>query len=153
MEVLEIDGVNIYNVGTKLQAADIGAKRITCFDTWRSNCVLINLCEPGVDATGQRALLSALRRDAVDKLTAREEHQRVEALEHMEASAGFSASTRVGSVKSRLQKKKRAKTNKVAYDDPATHTCLCCGDYDTDCEPAYPCELVESIGLWNNKDI
>jgi hypothetical protein len=85
MEVFEIDGINIYKTDTKLQAADIGAKCITCIDTWRSNCVLINLCEPGVDATGQRALLSALRRETVDKLCAPEEHQRVKALERMEA--------------------------------------------------------------------
>jgi hypothetical protein len=96
MEVFEIDGVNIYKIDTKLQTTDVGAKRIACVDTWRSECVLINLCEPGVDAAGQRALLSALRRDTLDKLTAREEHQRVKALERMGASAGSSASPRGG---------------------------------------------------------
>jgi hypothetical protein len=55
MEVFEIGGINIYKIDTKLQAADVGTKRITCVGTWRSNCVLINLSEPGVDAPGQRA--------------------------------------------------------------------------------------------------
>jgi hypothetical protein len=152
MEVFEIDGVNVYKINIVLQAADIGATRITCIDTWRSNCVSINLCEPGRDAIGQRVLLSALRRDAVDKLIARKEHQRVKALERVEASTGSSASARGGSFKSKFQKRKRAKANEVVYDDPATHTCLCCGGDDTDCEPAYPCELVEGIDLWGDED-
>jgi hypothetical protein len=60
MGVFEIDGIDIYKIDTKLQAADIGTERVACVDAWGSNCVLIDLCEPGVYATSQRALLSAL---------------------------------------------------------------------------------------------
>jgi hypothetical protein len=73
MEVFEHDGINIYMVDTKLQTADIGTKRTTCLDTRRPNCILINLSEPGVDAMQQRALLSSLRRDTVEKLHTRKE--------------------------------------------------------------------------------
>jgi hypothetical protein len=77
MEVFQLDECDICKIDAKLQAADIGTKRITGVDTWRSNCVLINLCEPDIDATAQRALLSALRNDTVDKLALRKETQRV----------------------------------------------------------------------------
>jgi hypothetical protein len=126
MEVFEIDGINIYKVDTKLQAADIGAERIACVATWRSNS------EPGVDATGQRALSSQLRRDIGQAARTR---------------AGSSAGARGGSFESKLRKKKRVTTNKVVYDDPATHSRLCCGEYDTDCEPAYPCGDFQEVDM------
>jgi hypothetical protein len=44
MEVFNLPKSDIYKIDAKLQAADIGTKRITCIDTWRNNCVLINLC-------------------------------------------------------------------------------------------------------------
>jgi hypothetical protein len=47
MEVFERDCINIYKIDTKLQTADIGANRIACLDTWRSNCILINLSDQG----------------------------------------------------------------------------------------------------------
>jgi hypothetical protein len=78
MEVFQIDGINIYKVGAKLQVADIGTKRIICSDTWRPNCILINFSEPRVDATQQRTLLSLWRRDAIEKLHTREEPQWVQ---------------------------------------------------------------------------
>jgi hypothetical protein len=55
-----------------------------------------------------------------------------------------------GGVKPKFQKKNHLKTNKVVYDDPATHSCLCCEDYEADCEPTYPCEDFQDIDLWNN---
>jgi hypothetical protein len=70
----------------------------------------------------------------------------------VEACAGSSASPRGGSFRSKFQKKKQVETIEVVYDDPATHTCLCCEDYDADCEPVYPCELVKDDGLWGNID-
>jgi hypothetical protein len=30
----------------------------------------------------------------------------------------------------------------VIYDDPSTHACMCCEDWDTDCESEYPCKTV-----------
>jgi hypothetical protein len=69
----------------------IGTKRITCVDTWRNNCVLINLCEPGVDPARQRNLLSMLRNDAVEKLALRKESQKIKALERMAVNSGLSA--------------------------------------------------------------
>jgi hypothetical protein len=41
-----------------------------------------------------------------------------------------------------LIKKKRIKTNEVIHDDPSTHDCVCCEDWDTDYDPEYPCEAV-----------
>jgi hypothetical protein len=78
-------------IDAKLQAADIGAERITCVDTWRSNCVLINLCEPDVDPTAQRALLSTLRNEAVAKLALRKESQRMQALERLAVNSGYTS--------------------------------------------------------------
>jgi hypothetical protein len=127
--------IDIYKIDAELQVADIGTKRITCLETWRSNCILINLSEPNVSATKQRELLSNLRVDTVAKLTARKEQQRIKALERAETCAG-PASARGGSPKKhKFAKKKRVKTNKVTYDDPCTHSCLCCEEYDTDREP------------------
>jgi hypothetical protein len=40
----------------------------------------------------------------------------------------------------------------VARDDPATHACLCCGDYDADREPAYPCGDFREIEMWSDDD-
>jgi hypothetical protein len=92
------------------------------------------------------------RSDAVDKLRAREEQLRAKALDRMEAYTGSSAGARGGSFKSKFQKRKRVNTNKVVYDDPATHSCLCCEEYETDCEPAYPCEDFQDIDMWGNGD-
>jgi hypothetical protein len=114
---------------------------------------LINFSEPGVSPTGQRALLSALRRDAVDKLNARKEDQRVRALERLESYTGSTAGARGGSFKkSKFQKKKRVKANKVVCDDPATHTCLCCEDYDADREPTYPCGDFQDTEMRSDDD-
>jgi hypothetical protein len=88
MEVFGLANINIYKIDTKLQAADIGTKHITCIHTWKSNCILINLSEPGVSPTGQRALFSAPRRDAADKLHAHKEDQRMRALERLESYTG-----------------------------------------------------------------
>jgi hypothetical protein len=71
MEVFNLPRCDVYKIDAKLQAADIGTKRITCVDTWRSNCVLINLCEPDVDPPARRTLLSILRNDTVEKLALR----------------------------------------------------------------------------------
>jgi hypothetical protein len=76
MEVFNLPKCDICNFDAKLQAADIGTERIMCVDTWRSNCVLINLCEPGIDPPTQRALLSMLRNDAVEKLALRKNLRR-----------------------------------------------------------------------------
>jgi hypothetical protein len=91
MEVFNLRKCDIYKIDTKLQAADIGTKRITCVDTWRNNCVLINLCEPGVDPARQRNLLSMLRNDTVEKLALRKESQKIKALERMAVNSGLSA--------------------------------------------------------------
>jgi hypothetical protein len=40
MEVFNLPKCDICKLDAKLQVADIGTKRITCVDTWRSNCVL-----------------------------------------------------------------------------------------------------------------
>jgi hypothetical protein len=80
MEVFNLPKCDVCKIDTKLQAADIGAKRITCVDTWHNNCVLINLREPGVDPASQRNLLSMLRNDAVEKLAMRKESQNIKAL-------------------------------------------------------------------------
>jgi hypothetical protein len=130
MEVFGLPNINIYKIHAKLQAADIGTKRITCLNTWRSNCVLINLIEPGVSPTGQRALLSVMRRRAED--TGVVTFGVVHRLYNRCARGSFQ--------KSKFQKKKCVETNKVVYDDPATRACLCCEDYDADREPDYPCE-------------
>jgi hypothetical protein len=53
------------------------------------------------------------------------------------------------SKKHKFTKKKRVKTNKVVYDDPSTHSCLCCEEYDTDCEPTYPCSDFRELQLWD----
>jgi hypothetical protein len=90
MDVINLDEIDICEIDAKLQAADIGA------NTWRSNCVLINLCEPDDDPTAQRALLLALRNETVDKLADRKETQRVEALERLEAIPGPTANSRGG---------------------------------------------------------
>jgi hypothetical protein len=100
---------------------------------------LINLSKPDVSPTDQRALLSALRRETVDKLHTREEEQRIRALERLESYFGPTTGARGGSLQKAKFQKKRIKTNEVMYDDPATHTCLCCEDYDADREPDYPC--------------
>jgi hypothetical protein len=91
MEVFHRPECDVYKIDAKLQAADIGAERITCVDTWRSNCVLINLCEPDVDPTAQRALLSTLRNEAVAKLALRKESQRMQALERLAVNSGYTA--------------------------------------------------------------
>jgi hypothetical protein len=91
MEVFNLPKCDIYKIDAKLQAADIGAKRITCVDTWRSNCVLINLCEPGIDPPTQRTLLSMLRNDTVEKLALRKEFQKMKALGRMAVNSGLSA--------------------------------------------------------------
>jgi hypothetical protein len=150
MGAFEHDGINIYKVDAKLQTADIGTERIACLDTWRSNCILINLSEPGVDAAQRRALSSSLRRDAIEKLRTREEQQRAKALECAGTRAGF-AGARGGGFEPKFQKKKRIETNKVGYDDSAARSCLCCGDYDTDCEPTYPCRDFRDVDLWSNE--
>jgi hypothetical protein len=67
MEVFDLPRCDVCKIDAKLQAADVGTERITCVDTWRSNCVLINLCEPDVDPPARRVLLSMLRNDAVEK--------------------------------------------------------------------------------------
>jgi hypothetical protein len=36
MEIFGLPNINIYKIDAKLQAADIGAKRITCIRTWKS---------------------------------------------------------------------------------------------------------------------
>jgi hypothetical protein len=60
----------LYNIDAKLQAADVGAKIITCV-TWLFNCVLTNLANKDTDATQLRSSLITLRLDASDKLAAR----------------------------------------------------------------------------------
>jgi hypothetical protein len=141
--------IDIYKIDAELQVADIGTKRITCLETWRSNCILINLSEPNVSATKQRELLSNLRVDTVAKLTARKEQQRIKALERAETCAG-PASARGGSPKKhKFAKKKRVKTNMVVYDDPRARSCLCCEEYDTDREPTYPCSDFREVQLWD----
>jgi hypothetical protein len=37
MEVFGLPNINIYKIDTRLQAADIGTKMITCLNTWKSN--------------------------------------------------------------------------------------------------------------------
>jgi hypothetical protein len=65
MGIFGLPNINIYKIDAELQAADIGAQRITCIRTWKSNCILVNLSEPGVCPTGQHALaLSAKTRDS-----------------------------------------------------------------------------------------
>jgi hypothetical protein len=70
-------------------------------------------------------------------------------LERARTCAG-SAGARGGRGEPKIQKKQRIKTNKVFYDDPATHSCLCYENYDADCEPTYPCGEFQYIDLWNN---
>jgi hypothetical protein len=136
------------SISTKLQTADIGTERITCLDTWRSNCILINLCEPGVDATQPRALLSSLHRATQSKSWI-----------HAKSNSG----RRLWNVLGRTQAlpahagvvytqvpKEKTNQDQVIYDDPAAHSCLCCEDYDTDCEPTCPCEDFQDIDLWNH---
>jgi hypothetical protein len=142
MEVFHVPECDVYKIDAKLQAADIGTKRITCVDTWRSICVLINLCEPDVDATAQRALLSTLRNDTVEKLALRKEFRRAKALGRLAVNSGSTACLPGGGSKLKFAKKTRVPTNNVIYDDPSTHACMCCGDWDTDCEAEYPCETV-----------
>jgi hypothetical protein len=48
----------------------------------------------------------------------------------------------VGGTKPKFIKKKRIKTSKVFHDDPSTHFCMCCEDWDTDYEPEYPRKAV-----------
>jgi hypothetical protein len=132
MEVFNLPKCDIYEIDAKLQAADIGTKSITCVDTWRSNCVLINLCEPGIDPPTQRALLSMLRNDRVEKLALRKESQKMKALERMAVNSGLSACLPGGGAKPKFIKKKRIETNKVIHDDPSTHDCVCCEDCDAD---------------------
>jgi hypothetical protein len=40
----------------------------------------------------------------------------------------------------------------VIYDDPATASCLCCGDYDADCEPIYPRGDFQDVDSRDNRD-
>jgi hypothetical protein len=75
MEVFNLPKCDKYKID--LQAADIGTKRITRIDTWRNNCVLINLCEPGVGPASQHNLLSMLRNDTMEKLAMRKESQKM----------------------------------------------------------------------------
>jgi hypothetical protein len=91
MEVFDLPKSDICKTDAKLQAADIGAKRITCVDIWGSNCVLINLCEPGVDPARQRNLLSMLRNDTVEELAMRKESLEMKTLERMAVNSGLSA--------------------------------------------------------------
>jgi hypothetical protein len=143
MEVFNLPKCDIYKIDAKLQAADIGTKRITCIDTWRANCVLINLCETGVGPASQRTLLSMLRNDTVEKLTMRKEFQKIKALGRIAVNSGLSANLPGGGgAKPKFVKKKRVETNQVIRDDPSTHDCMCCEEWDTDCEPEYPCKAV-----------
>jgi hypothetical protein len=57
-------------------------------------------------------------------------------------NSGYSACLPGGGVKPEFTKKNCVKTNKVIYDDPSTRDCVCCGDWDTECEPEYSCEDV-----------
>jgi hypothetical protein len=151
--VFGLPNINIYKIDNKLQAADVGTKRITCLNTCRSNCVLNNLIEPDVSPTDQRALLSTLRRETVDKLHTRDEEQRIRALERLESYTSSTTCARGGNFqKTKSQKKKRVKTNKVMCDDPATDACLCCEDYDVDPEPDYPCEDSREFDAWSEGD-
>jgi hypothetical protein len=104
--------------------------------------VLISLCEPDIDATAQRALLSALRNDTVGKLALRKETQRAKAVERLAVNPGSGASPCGGGIQAQVPKEKRVETNEVIYDDPSTHARVCCEDFDTDCEPEYPCDIV-----------
>jgi hypothetical protein len=146
MNVFKLPEIDVCKIDAKLQAADIGTKRITCLDTWRSNCVLINLSEPDVDPTAQRALLCCRHCDVIRWINWQiakrlrgsqlwNDWRRVPALPPILAG---------GVSRAKFRKKKHFKTNKIVYDDPSTHTCVCCEEFDTDCEPEYPCKIATS---------
>jgi hypothetical protein len=105
MEVFNPPKCDIYKIDAKLQDADVGAKRITRIDTWRNNCMLINLCEPCVDPASQRNLLSMLRRDAVGNLAMRKESQKIKALERIAVNSSLSAGLPGGGTKPKFVKK------------------------------------------------
>jgi hypothetical protein len=137
VEVFEIDGINIYKVDAKLRAADIGAKRIACVDTWQSNCVLINPSEPGVDATGQRALLSTLRSNSGRKRW--NVLRRAQPLLPARAGGFLNPSS-----------KRRNGPRLTTMTLLPTHAFA--AKSDTDCEPAYPCEEFQDVDVWGNDD-
>jgi hypothetical protein len=83
MEVFKLPDIKLYKSDAKLQAADIGAKRITCVETWLSNCVLINLPNNDADATQLRSSLITLRLDASDKLGARKAQRKIKQVEKL----------------------------------------------------------------------
>jgi hypothetical protein len=96
MEVFNFPKCDIYKIDAKLQAADIGTKRITC---------VINLCEPGIDPPTQHNLLSMLRNDTVEKLALRKESQKMKALGRMAVNSGLSACLPGGGAKPKFIKK------------------------------------------------
>jgi hypothetical protein len=112
MEVFQLPECDVYKIDAKLQAADLGTTRITCVDTWRRNCVLINICEPNVDPTAQQALLSTLRNDAVEKLALRKESQRAKALERLAVNSGCTACLPGGDRSLSSQRKSKSKRTK-----------------------------------------
>jgi hypothetical protein len=83
-----------------------------------------------------------LGNDAVEKWALRKESQRVKALERLAVHSGYTACLSGGGDRSLNSPRKNESTNKVIYDDPSTHDCVCCEDLDTDCEPEYPCKAV-----------
>jgi hypothetical protein len=69
----------------------------------------------------------------------------------MAVNSGLSACLPGGGAKLKFIKKKRVETNKVIHDDPSTHDCMCCEDWDTDYEPECPCKaVINHCATWAN---
>jgi hypothetical protein len=77
MDVFKIPDVKLYIIDAKMQVADVGIQRITCVETWPSNCVLINLANKDTNATQLRSSLITLRLDASDKFAARKARRKI----------------------------------------------------------------------------
>jgi hypothetical protein len=60
MEVFKLPDIKLHKIDTKLQAADLGIKRITCIVARLSNCVLINLANKDTNAIQLRSSLITL---------------------------------------------------------------------------------------------
>jgi hypothetical protein len=85
MEVFKLPDIKLHKIDTKLQAADLGIKRITCIVARLSNCVLINLANKDTNAIQLRSSLITLWLDTSDKLAARKAQRKIKEVEKLAA--------------------------------------------------------------------
>jgi hypothetical protein len=86
MEVFKLPDIKLYNIDTKLQAADVGTKRITCNDTRLSTCVLIHFSK---QRYGRCAVAFFIDRVASDKLLARKAQRKIKEEEKIAAKYAY----------------------------------------------------------------